>query len=340
MQIDMHYYGTFALARAAGLSKEIVRVIATAAQFVDDNAKDEDIILSDGSCIHTIATAHHATNISNANKKDQRKVWVPFHFLPGNEGESYYDRLVCRMNSSNALKILDYAYQNVDKEYFVELVGVIAHVYADTFAHYGFAGINHKINLVDTDSIKLGVVGEILAHINKKKEKFLTRFTRFLPLGHGCVYTNPDRPYLSWSFKYGNNQSDIRDNHKTFMEGSEGLFNYFKKIANLRPDLTDPDVNLQFDDIKETVSNILSQKEPKAKRILAWQTAGIDGSLYKHIKEDIPTYRPWNEDIINLQIMPSETVKLQHVYKFFQAASIYRTYVLRDLLPQKGLIVG
>ena len=39
MQIDMHYYCTFAMARAAGLAPEDSRIIATAAQFVDDNAE-------------------------------------------------------------------------------------------------------------------------------------------------------------------------------------------------------------------------------------------------------------------------------------------------------------
>ena len=37
MQLDMHYYATFAMARAAGLNSETSRVIATASQFVDDN---------------------------------------------------------------------------------------------------------------------------------------------------------------------------------------------------------------------------------------------------------------------------------------------------------------
>jgi hypothetical protein len=38
MQVDMHYYGTYAMARPAGLTPEASKTIATAAQFVDDNA--------------------------------------------------------------------------------------------------------------------------------------------------------------------------------------------------------------------------------------------------------------------------------------------------------------
>jgi len=35
----MHYYGTYAMARAAGLNRGASIIIATAAQFVDDNAE-------------------------------------------------------------------------------------------------------------------------------------------------------------------------------------------------------------------------------------------------------------------------------------------------------------
>ena len=51
MQVDMHYYGTYALARAGGFGKEDSRIIATASQFVDDNAgvwEEKELLFSDG----------------------------------------------------------------------------------------------------------------------------------------------------------------------------------------------------------------------------------------------------------------------------------------------------
>ena len=38
MQVDMDYYATYALARAGGFTKEDSHIIATASQFVEDNA--------------------------------------------------------------------------------------------------------------------------------------------------------------------------------------------------------------------------------------------------------------------------------------------------------------
>ena len=196
MQIDMHYYGTYAMARAAGLRKDVCKVIATASQYVDDNAKNMDIELADGSCVHIIATAHHAASIKNISKKDQRKVWVPFHFLPGNEGPEFRDKLICRKNSSIVEQVKKYVLDQKDSDYFVELTGIFAHIYADTFSHYGFSGITDERNKVFQKQIRyLNVVDSIFRHLEERKEQFLARFAESTRLGHGAVFTYPDRPF-------------------------------------------------------------------------------------------------------------------------------------------------
>lgn len=57
MQIDFHYYATYAMARCAGLTQEVAKRVATAAQFVDDNACPHDIEFPDGSSLSVEATA-------------------------------------------------------------------------------------------------------------------------------------------------------------------------------------------------------------------------------------------------------------------------------------------
>lgn len=124
MQLDMHYYGVFALARAAGLKKEHAETIATASQFVDDNVKKEVIEFQDAARFSIEVTGHHAMNIKNIDLDDQRQVWVPFHFLPGNEGESYTERLICRKNSKIAQEMVESYLQMSDKPFIVELIGI------------------------------------------------------------------------------------------------------------------------------------------------------------------------------------------------------------------------
>ena len=45
MQIDMHFYGTYALARAAGIKPDSAHTIAYASQFVDDALEGEVNVL-------------------------------------------------------------------------------------------------------------------------------------------------------------------------------------------------------------------------------------------------------------------------------------------------------
>ena len=70
MQIDMHYYGAYAMARAAGLERETARVVATSAQFVDDNAARSQVTFWNGVRIDTEATAHHPIDLSNRDERD------------------------------------------------------------------------------------------------------------------------------------------------------------------------------------------------------------------------------------------------------------------------------
>ena len=76
MQLDMHYYGTYAMARASGLRPETCQIVAAAAQFVDDNAGKEKVEFDDGARIDVDATAHHTVDVHNTDPKDQRKVFM------------------------------------------------------------------------------------------------------------------------------------------------------------------------------------------------------------------------------------------------------------------------
>jgi len=97
MQLDMHYYGTYALARAAGITSAAAQTIATCAQFVDDNVAKTTLKFDNGARVDAVPTAHHPLKHENLHRKDQRQVWVPFHFSPGGIGDTYTERLKCRM---------------------------------------------------------------------------------------------------------------------------------------------------------------------------------------------------------------------------------------------------
>src|SRR5260221_5781376 len=105
MQTDMHYYGTFAMARASGLIQEVAQVIAIAAEYVDDSDA-VGLELADGIVLGAPPTAHHPLNRANLDIVDQRETWLPFHFLPGNQGATLHEKLICRKNSPLAQRLV------------------------------------------------------------------------------------------------------------------------------------------------------------------------------------------------------------------------------------------
>ncbi len=373
MQIDMHYHGTYSLARLAGLGLEAAREIATSAQFVDDNVAQAHVDFEDGARIDTEATAHHLFNRANLDAHDQRRVWVPFHFLPGNTGASYTERLKCRTDSVIAREMLDHHLTCSDRDFALQLLGIAAHVYADTFSHYGFSGVSSRGNKVDNGSFRyheevegleapVALSPEMKEYVTRKAELFfeergehgglLANIKSWVAeelsgaLGHGSVATLPDRPYLVWSFDYERNDAvagirDARDNPAMYLQCCGALHGMFQRFANQRPDLADGDVR-EFDAVSPRVQEILLIQADKNGRIMAWQEAARSGELFGDGGEEIPDYEGenWNAEWNELNGAEDCRRAMETpIWRFYQAASLHRTYVLRDLLPKHRLIV-
>lgn len=349
----MHYYGTYCLARTAGLTRESARVIATAAQFVDDNAQQTNIDFKDAASCSVEPTAHHTTDIQNIDGESQRQVWVPFHFLPGNEGDSFTERLICRKDSAIAQQMCANHLQQSDKPYFLPLLGIMAHVYADTFAHYGFSGVSSRHNRVDSESFEFKDLNDnIKDYILEKKSSFFSRFNPIVQnikshlaqelsgaLGHGGVVTFPDRPYLQWRFNYEESgDSGWRSNVESFLEYSQKIHTIFTAIAQGNPALADTNQAQTWEQLEPKVLEILQLQAKGIDRIEAWKQAAQFSELF-NIAEDIPEYRHWNDGFERLNENESSDAMKHPIYKYYQAASYHRWYVLRELLPEHGLMV-
>jgi len=361
MQLDMHYYGVFALALAAGLKHQAAHIIATASQFVDDNGNKGHVVFGDGGRIDFEATAHHTTHLKNIDEEDQRQIWVPFHFLPGNEGKSFLECLVCRKNSAIAREMVEHNLSHMNKPFALELAGITAHVYADTFSHYGFSGVSDNENKIDNDSFDLGAVKpSIKKYIGDKAIAFLENYEvecgamdHILSygaeklsgaLGHGAALTYPDRPYLVWSFVYdkSNRRCDTRNNPRTFLEACEALHEFFRKVAEARPEFSEKTFT-KFKQIEKPITQILIRQAKKIGRIHAWKTAIKEEIFSTPYSSRIPTYMgdKWlkEADALNNTTRSKKALDMP-LYRFYQAAALHRIYVLRTLLPAHGLVVA
>ena len=347
MQLDMHYYATYALARAAGISPEKSLTIAKSAQFVDDSSTVAEAS-ADGVFLCHEATAHHPAELeANATKDDQRRVWVPFHFLPGGAGNTFEEKLICQKDSQIAREMVGHAISLGTKSYGAELLGITAHVYADTFSHYGFSGITSELNKVVSDSIDIEThSADVLNYIKGKASEFFVKRAAdaidLLALGHGSVATYPDRPYLSWSFSYEDGRaSGVRSNATTFMAACEALYNMFVSAAAIASDWRTGQ-RVEFSSIKSDIEKIIRLEGKMDERVEAWQQASKKGLIYTNpTGEPIPGYScdEFSADVTDLVDKQFNAVSDTDVYLFMQAAKVHREYVLHELLPIHGIKV-
>jgi len=366
MQEDMHYYATYAMARAAGLGVKEAKIIAYSAQYVDDSTSNDSEVHEDGGMFQTIATAHtNSEAVGNAaiDHTEQRNVWVPFHFFPGNIGKTLSEKLTCVKNSPLAQKMVSNHIRHavsVKNEYGLALMGITAHVYADTFAHYGFSGVSSRKNKVDGSSFELDVKNpKVKAYIMGKYSGFLSKYApRFLlenyrnfiskgasqatgALGHGAVGTYPDRPFLKWRFNYkiGNVDSGWRNNSENYLDACEKLHAAFSDYADQAGISKDP---VEFDSIRDKVKAILCLELPKERRTEAWMEAIRSGQLFVVEKNEALFYskHEWEQQRDDFEDLShsSEMIK-KDVYKFHQAAIYHRDYTLKQLLPRHNILV-
>ena len=226
MQIDFHHAVTYIIARLSGFSHTRANKIAYSAQYVDDATNSGVIKFNNGAMYNRISSAHKLFDYRNSKSLKNRQVWLPFHFLPGNGGLStdltprgrFHKRLVCMPDSPVAKEMLRICIDDKNKPYGLHRLGITMHVYADTWAHQGFAGINHKIN--EAGKINSQDAKADTSLIDKLANYFLSEA---FPLGHGAVLSYPDRPYLVWSYKNGMGKIVPRNNPKDFLDAANKM---------------------------------------------------------------------------------------------------------------------
>ncbi len=228
MQIDFHHAVTYVAARIAGFVHEEAETIAYAAQYVDD-ATCSGVICFDNRALYSrISSAHKSIDPDNLDDLDNQLVWLPFHFLPGNGGAdpgddpagSFIHKLVCLHDSPVAREMLRSTAGDRDKPWGLHRLGIAMHVYADTWAHQGFAGVQNDINRVNNaeETHPSGVFDDLGEELTSwLAERFVP------PLGHGQAKLFPDIPFLSWQYVDGHGMPVSRNNTDLFCAAADAL---------------------------------------------------------------------------------------------------------------------
>lgn len=374
MQIDFHHGVTYVCARLAGFAQNEAEVIAHSAQYVDDATMDGEIWFENGMSFPRQASAHKMLDYKNLHPVGNRRVWLPFHFLPGNKGEAaatvsdtayereeFLLRCVCRPNSYLAKDLMRVVVERQDRPYALYRLGVAAHVFVDTWAHQGFVGFKHPINkATDLDA-------NDTHHKRSIKEKLKDAFGELwdetksafvadtLPLGHGAVLSYPDRPYLIWEYTNGLGDRVQRNNPQDFYEAAVELYLHFLRYREypVKKDAvfeTEYEIPSPFKTIKQKLEAIID--EDGDKRHAEWLQLIANGTfgfcdMVSYIESGPGSWKHQalavDEDIRDNEHapIPLATGFLRSHWKLFHdAVYAHRFFVLNELLPKYGLLSG
>ncbi len=208
VQIDFHHGVMYVLSRLAGFNTEEANIISYCSQYVDDAINGGFIKFKNHPMFYRISTAHGMLDTRNTDEQANQHSWLPFHFLPGNEAGNSRDlgfvaRLICRQNSDLAKEMVTECISKKNDYNGLHRLGITMHVYADTWAHQGFAGIKHEINKVQNLSDDSGndLVEKIIEPLEGAVDHIKSLLIDNFPLGHGAALSCPDQPYLIWEYK-------------------------------------------------------------------------------------------------------------------------------------------
>lgn len=361
MQIDFHHAGTYTIARFAGFDHETAQIIGHAAQYVDDATNSGAINFDNKAMYNRISSAHKMMDYRNFEALANHWVWIPFHFLPGNGGQpagknpdgSFIEKIICRPNSHVAQDMVRMCIREKDRSYGVHRLGVTMHVYADTWAHQGFAGVNHEVNnisvLDDDDKPSKHWLKKVTTTFGDLFDRASSKLVGdALPLGHGAVLSYPDRPYLTWSYVNHKGEKVYRNNPETFMEASHEMCKAMQRWLLNDPDADVPGLKKKdADDIRDLIDSITDSDGHK--RHEKWLKKLAEGH-FSFGKAEVPYIEKgkgsWKYEALKTvakkdrgdEIFKYDPKFLNSNWKHFHdAIQAHRFDVIHDILPKYGI---
>ena len=228
MEIDFHHAVTYVSARIAGFSHAEADIIAYSAQYVDDATSSGPVLFSNRAMYSRISSAHKNIDLGNMNNVENHMTWLPFHFLPGNggfpagtdPGGNFINKIVCWPDSPVAREMVAAVILDQDKPYSLHRLGIAMHIYADTWAHQGFAGVVHEINKV-VNAEEIGDTGVFSGSLQKFLNGLLGN--ALPPLGHARANVLPDMPFLVWKYDNDRQKAIPRNNTELFCQAADAL---------------------------------------------------------------------------------------------------------------------
>lgn len=361
MQIDFHHAATYVIARYAGFGHREAETVAYCAQYVDDATNKGIIYFENGAMYHRISSAHKMLDYNNFKELANHQVWIPFHFLPGNGNlpagenpeEHFINKIVCTPDSFIAREMVNSCIREQDSPYGLHRLGITMHVYADTWAHQGFAGVQHKINAItaldDNDNVDPVFVDRLKGYFGDIFESVASNFVGdALPLGHGAALSHPDKPFLSWSYYDHNRRVVRRNNTDEFTTAADKMCQAMQRYRVRNPDANVPGLSpSQQDKIRQMLATTLGETGKERHSIwLAAIAKGDFGFPAQPLEYRAKGLRSWKYQALSTRkIRDRKRERFQFDPSFMacdwkifhDALQVHRLKILHDILPRYGI---
>ena len=367
MQIDFHHAVTYAAARLAEFPAEDAAVIAYAAQYVDDAVNSGTIHFRNKAMYSRISSAHKMLDYRNFKELANHFTWVPFHFLPGNGGKKagdnpeggFAEKLVCYPGSDVAREMVAACIKDRRRPYSLHRLGITMHVLADTFAHQGFAGINHPCNEAadlkkqeEDDGSLLEKLADYFSDLfDSAANKVISNA---FPLGHGAVLDCPDLPFLKWEYVNGSGETIKRDNTEIFMDAVESIHSAMFCYRMKNPEyILNPEDHIKDTDLEQIRTNFLNFDDDDGETRHKQWIDSIDTGVFSFAQcgqEEISYIPKGTDSWKHLALDTRREVETKHErYRFspdfmdshwklfHDALQVHRIDVIRNILPRYGI---
>ena len=221
MNIEFHYYINLIIAAYSGYGINDAYTIAYSAQYVDNNTKfwyvyrKKEEPSQSGLMPNSIPTKESYQKFLPTQTSDlslsfytKAKIYLPFHFIPGNFFRGSRLRLDNRIHQLCTTPNSFLARYGLEKALVsgqMHRIGIASHAFVDTWAHQNFVGIHDSFN----------VATKLCAAFTKCLEK------DYMPVGHMDALHDPDLIGEVWHDSRLK-QSQIANNER-FMQAAKSL---------------------------------------------------------------------------------------------------------------------
>lgn len=268
MNINFHYFAVKTLARLAGVKEEEAQKIAYYSQMVDDFGKISTNVKVKGDVpkfftqnglakwikgseneyiFYPIVTSIDMMK-SEFSSAHLKKTVLPFHFVTKNpinpnakiDDDSRADYRAQMATDDGHLiwkeietTIAAMADKTLRERMLVKL-GILFHVFADTYAHYDFSGLHGWENWAKAT--------QVYNHLTGNYENFCEPASLYPEIGHACLSHLPDAaaydvPFLHYAAgtEKRNRVEAVHKNKENFQKCSEQLFYWLQRISKYFP---------------------------------------------------------------------------------------------------------